>query len=217
MRYRMWCLFFGTVLVAAGTTAAAQDPALVDGKPVSAWVEQLKLGRSGGNFQIFEKIGTAAVPMLPSFVELLKHADYEVRIVTALAVREVAKAVVRAQRRGTPTDRAGLNALKPVAQALVPLLADADPKDTQELVASRAQWALQEMGNVGVEELTAAARDKTKSVMVRARAIQSLGDIGPAATDSLAVLRALFGDKTEDALVRGESNAAIKKIERTPQ
>jgi hypothetical protein len=108
-------------------------------------------------------------------------------------------------------------ALKPLAQPLVSLLGDADAADKGEVVASSAKEALYEMGAVGIPEITLAAKDKTRPLMLRARAIQTLGRIGPAAVDSLPSLRQLFSDKTEDALIRGESNAAIKKIEGAPE
>lgn len=207
-------LVLAMMCVCVPWASAAQEGALFDGKPVVEWVEQLKLGFKGGEFQIFGKIGTAAVPAIPSLAELLKHPDYEVRIVTALAVEEVAKAVVRERRLAEPSKRRDLAVLQPAVLALIPLLGDADPKDKGEVVASRAEQALTEA--VAVPELTAAARDKSKPIMVRARAIKCLAKIGPAAIDSLAALRSLLADKAEDALVRGESNAAIKKIERTP-
>ncbi len=211
-----------------------------DGKPLDYWVEQIEAGNYyGGAYKAFEQLACSAAPAVPRLLDLIKNPKHQTEAAAALGAIGHASALppltqrlansdrydrlyacaaiggIVAAETGKGRTRCSGSAVKlsetvgPTIQPLIKLLPDNDSN-----VAGCAHRALAGMGAASVPNLVAAVKDSTESTQVRAAAARVLGMIGPAAIDALPTLKALVSRSTEDALIRGEANAAVLKIER---
>ena len=207
MRRRSCTLLTVLVVLSAGSVVAQEQP-LYEGKPLSYWIEQLKNPDNSSTRTAFASFGASALPATAAIAEVLKDQRSVVRLAAIWALGEIAQ---DGNRRKPIYGKLNHVQRKQLAVAVTPLVGLLD----DSALANHAESALNNMSALAVSELMTLAENKSRTVFARANAIRCLGTIGPAAVDSLPLLRKLLAEKTEDALVRGESNAAIKRIERT--
>ncbi len=197
----------------------------------------------GGVYQAFEELGCSAAPAVPRLMEMLKDpklagnagsalgyigdaaalpvfiaglasADRYKRLASCGVIGSIVAAERGAVWFGHKRTRCSDPSVKltqtigPTMPPLINLLADDDNN-----VANCAHSVLVGMGSFSVASLAGVARDSARTTGIRAGAARALGMIGPAAIDALPVLRKLVATPTEDALIRGEANAAVLKIE----
>jgi len=180
-------------------------------------VELLKTGKSGVQQDAAHALGAiGVVSALPALTERLTSPDRSHRLYACGAIEDIVAAESGAMTtlgdrppRCTDPSVKPTQTLAPTMQPLINLLRDDD-----ENAASCAHRALAKMGAAPVASLVSAAQDLRRPLAVRASAARVLGIIGPAAIDALPALKALVSKPGEDALIRGEANAAILKIER---
>lgn len=198
----------------------------------------------GGVYQAFEDLGCGAAPAVPRLLELLKDpkvADnaasvlgmigdasvlpvFTERLASAdrydrLRACSVIGSISAAERGGFDHGRKRLRCSAPAVKLTQTIGPTVSPlirilADDEHLVSECAHAVLAGMGSFPVVSLVGAARDAQRSTELRAAAVRTLGMIGPAAIDALPALRKLVSTPDEDALIRGEANAAVLKIER---
>lgn len=166
-------------------------------------------------------LGKAGDPStLPALIELLQAkplrgvAINKSAIISAIG--EIGAAEVNQYLTTPLRNRNRFEAFKPAIEALLDVA-----KGTKILVDKELHIAiikaLGQMGPAATMSLIERIKSKDRPLVERLVSIGGLGEMGSAAVDALPVLRTLLQDSKEDAFIRGEANAAIKKIEKTAQ
>ena len=149
--------------------------------------------------------GSALRADVDNLIKNLKAKDPDVRRTAARELgqqgagsKSAVAALARALKDEDPFVRRfaalALGELGPEAKEAVPALSTA-LKDRNKRVADAAATALGKTGVSGVQPLLDIAKDDKRDAAVRARAIESLGKIGPDAKDAVPALMEVLAGK----------------------
>src|SRR5437762_1315738 len=223
MRFEMRCrlvLALLCVLCSAGRPAKGADEEPVSaGKPLSAWMAQLKnanLARRLEATEAIAELGPKAQKAVPALIEALKDSDEYVRLRVSSALTQVGKpaapALVEAlKQKDTNVRRMVLYAMAIIAEqekidgAEKPLLGLLKDEDVIVRI-----FAVRALGKLKAESATGPLLDamKKEDPFVRRSAAYALGDSG--AKEAIKPLAGLL--KEEDALIRRAGADSLGEI-----
>ena len=173
-------------LAAVGRGAPDDSEPMVNGKPLSAWIAQLKdkdAQKRNEATQSISQLGIQARPALKALVPLLGDTDVGVRYNAAGALAAI-----------------GPDAVGPLKDAL---------KDANADVRQTAAYGLGLLGPAAhdaADALAALLKDD-KEALVRQAAAQSLGQLGPEVKSAVPALAAAVKDANPDVRAGGGGGA----------
>jgi HEAT repeat protein len=143
------------------------------GADVPALARQLKDGEVEDRraaARALADLGAEAAPAVPALTTALKDRDLFVRRFSAQALGEIG-----------PEARSALPALETALN------------DRRKEVQEAAAFAIGKMGSSGIQVLTGLVKDTNRDSMVRRKAMESLGAIGPDARSAIPALTSALG------------------------
>lgn len=155
---------------------------------------------------VLSYMGPEAIPVA---MVAARHPDRNIRLRGVGTIEDmIAKSIAR-YLASSPPDKSLVEPFRQTIPVLVEALGDSESLIRQAGLRAFAQLG---QSGCGIPELIDTAANPKLPLWTRVYALKSLGAIGPGAIDALPTLRTLKTHSTEDSLIRGESNAALKKI-----